>query len=453
MSKLDDAIIYKYYVKGKLVFTSPLVLGCGEESNSDNDIIRNWNQKVFIPASGIAGPTRHYLDSVLEPDEAQENKLIRLIFGEKEKKSKQSLITFYDGDNVEDCQITIRDGVAIEEFTKTAEDKAKYNYEIMEPGATCRFRVELTIRGNSDINNDDLVSKCESVLFLVLDGFKNSNIRIGAKNARGFGEVKLVDAKILKLDLSKPDARETWVGFTWSDFGEGNVQIDGLTHTLKASQNTTNMKVEFNMPYSMLIRAPNPESAEEDVAHLSSKGNPVVSGTSWVGALRNAIIQVARDIDKLKEIKKLMEPLFGYAKKSEDVPNYEDRAQKSRIYISESVIENSTPLNYTRNKIDRFTGGALDTALFTEKATYGGQIHLTIKIFDAKNFETGLVLLGIKELWHGFQSVGGGANIGRGILSGLNLTLDEEKYDATDVSENFNNIFKKYITSLVGVLK
>jgi len=452
MSRLDDAIIYKYYVKGKIVFNSPLVLGCGEESNSDNDLIRNWDQKVFIPASGIAGPTRHYLDSILETDKDQENKLICLMFGEREKDSRQSLITFYDGDNIEDCVITIRDGVAIDEFTKTAKDKAKYNYEIMEPGAYCRFRIELTIRGNKDKNNGDMVSKCENILFLVLEGFKNGNIRIGAKNARGFGEVRLTDSIILKLNLSTKD-REKWIDFNWSDFREGNIQHEELTHTLNTIQNETKLKVNFIVPYSMLIRAPNPDPAEEDVAHLSSKGKSIVPGTSWVGALRNAINQVARDIDKVEEVKKLMEPLFGYAKKSTEEPIYEARAQKSRIYISESVIENSSPLNYTRNKIDRFTGGALDTALFSEKATYGGNIQLNIRLIDAKDYEKGLVLLGIKELWHGFQPVGGGANIGRGILNGIKIKLDAEEYDANDFNVNFNSIFKKYITTLVGVLK
>ena len=452
MSDIEDVVIYKYYVEGKLIFKSPLVLGCGEESNSDKDISRDWYDKVFIPASGIAGPTRHYLDSILEDDKDQEHELIRQIFGEREKESRQSLITFYDGDKMEKCVVNIRDGVAIDYFTKTAKDTAKYNYEIMEPGASCRLRIELTIRGNKDKDNDEMVSKFENILFLVLEGFTNGNIRIGAKTARGFGEVELIDIKILKLNMVEAEDRDNWLNFDWKDFKEGNIQLNNLTHSLKTIQNKTNISVKFLIPHSLLIRAPNPDPSEEDVAHLSSNGKPVVSGTSWVGALRNAIIQVARELDKIEKIKKIMEPLFGYAKTREKEPNYDLRAQKSRLFINESVIEKGIPLNYTRNKIDRFTGGAVDTALFTEKATFGGNVELNIWINNAKEYEKGIVLLGIKELWHGLQLVGGGSNIGRGILEGVKIKLDAEEYDIKDINDDFNDIFKKYFKSLADVL-
>ena len=452
MSDIEDIVIYKYYVKGKLLFKSPLVLGCGEESNSDKDISRDWYGKVFIPASGIAGPTRHYLDSILEDDKDQEHELIRQIFGEREKDSRQSLITFYDGDNMEKCVVNIRDGVAIDYFTKTAKDNAKYNYEIMEPGASCRFRIELTIRGNKDKNNDEMVSKFENILFLVLEGSTNGKIRIGAKTARGFGEIELIETKILKLNMVKAEYRDKWLNFDWEDFKEGNLHLNNLTNSLKTIQNTTYISVKFLIPYSMLIRAPNPNPSEEDVAHLSSNGEPVVSGTSWVGALRNAIIQVARELDKIEQVKEIMEPLFGYVKTREKEPNYNIRAQKSRLFVNESDIEKSIPLNYTRNKIDRFTGGAVDTALFTEKAIFKGNVELNIWIKDAKEYEKGLVLLGIKELWHGLQPIGGGSNIGRGILKGVKIKLDAEEYDFKDFNDDFNDIFEKYFKSLTDVL-
>ena len=452
MSDIEDVVIYKYYVKGKLIFKSPLVLGCGEELNSDKDISRDWYGKVFIPASGIVGPTRHYLDSILEEDKDREHELIRQIFGEREKESRQSLITFYDGDKMEKCLVNIRDGVAIDYFTKTAKDNAKYNYEIMEPGASCRFRIELTIRGNKDKDNDEMVSKFENILFLVLEGFTNGNIRIGAKTARGFGEVELIDIKILKLNMVEAEDRDNWLNFDWKDFKEGNIQLNNLTNSLKTIQNKTNISVKFLISHSLLIRAPNPDPSEEDVAHLSSNGEPVVSGTSWVGALRNAIIQVARELDKIEQVKKIMEPLFGYAKTREKEPNYDLRAQKSRLFINESVIEKSIPLNYTRNKIDRFTGGAVDTALFTEKATFGGNVELNIWINNAEEYEKGIVLLGIKELWHGIQPVGGGSNIGRGVLEGVEIKLDAEEYNIKNTNDDFNNIFKKYFKSLADVL-
>jgi CRISPR/Cas system CSM-associated protein Csm3 (group 7 of RAMP superfamily) len=449
---IDDVIIFKYYVKGKLKFKSPLVLGCGEESNSDKDLIRNWHEKVFIPGFGIAGPSRHFLDSILEDDGKEEHQLIRQVFGEREKDSRQSLITFYDGDQMENVTIKIRDGVALDYLTKTAKDKAKYNYEIMESGAHCRFRIELTIRGKQ---KKDEVSKIENILFLILNGFSKGDIRLGAKNARGFGEVELCDIKILKLDISNEKHRDKWIGFDWDDFNEGNIQMGELPQSLKTIQNRDEIKVEFKIPYSMLIRAPNPDPEEEvDVVHLSSNGKSIITGPTWAGVLRNSIFQISREIDEQKGIEEIVEKLFGFAKTREKVPKYEDRAQKSRIFIKESIIEKNMLSNHTRNKIDRFSGGTVDTALFTEKPSFGGEVVLDIGINNAKEYEKGLVLLGIKEMWHGLQPIGGGSNIGRGILEGCKITINaSEEYNIKDISVDFNDKLKKYLTPLVDELR
>ena len=204
----------------------------------------------------------------------------------------------------------------------------------------------------------------------------------------------------------------------------------------------------------MLIRAPNPDPKEEDVVHLSSNGKSVITGPTWGGALRNAIFQISREINKLNIIEKMTENLFGFAKTREKVPNYEDRAQKSRIFIKESIIESNTLLNYTRNRIDPFTGGTVDTALFSEKSSHGGNVVLNISIKDVKEYEIGLILLGIKEMWHGLQSVGGGSNIGRGILEGGKIIINDiEIYDIEDIKSKFNDKFEKYLTPLAGGLK
>ncbi|KKN48318.1 hypothetical protein LCGC14_0654100 [marine sediment metagenome] len=451
LAKIDDIIIFKYYVKGKLLFKSPLVLGSGEESNSDKDLIRNWYNKVFIPGFGIAGPSRHFLDSILEDDGKEEHELIRQVFGEREKDSRQSLIIFYDGDQMENVTINIRDGVALDYLTKIAKDTAKYNYEIMEPGAHCRFRIELTIRGKQE---KEEVSKIENILFLILNGFSKRDIRLGAKNARGYGEVELCDVKILKLDISNEKDRDKWIGFEWDDFKEGNIHMGELPQSLKTIQTRDEIKVEFKIPYSMLIRAPNPDPKEEDMVHLSSNGKSIITGTTWAGALRNSLFQISREIDKQKGIEEIVEKLFGFAKTRGKVPKYENRAQKSRIFIKESIIENNELLNNTRNKIDRFSGGTVDTALFTEKPSFGGEVVLNIVINNAKEYEKGLVLLGIKEMWHGLQPIGGGSNIGRGILEGCKITINtSEEYDIKDINVDFNEKLEKYLTPLVGELE
>ena len=55
-------------------------------------------------------------------------------------------------------------------------------------------------------------------------------------------------------------------------------------------------------------------------------------------------------------------------------------AQQSMIVIGESVLKNSVPLVTTRNKINRFSAATVDGALYTEKAYFGGETQLEIKI-------------------------------------------------------------------------
>ena len=74
----------------------------------------------------------------------------------------------------------------------------------------------------------------------------------------------------------------------------------------------------------------------------------------------------------------------------------------------------------------RATGGVLDPHLFDEQPLFGNgnacvQLELTLK--NPKSEEIGLLMLALKDLWTGDLPVGGGANVGRGRLQGVQATL------------------------------
>ena len=45
----NDQIVERIYIKGELELVSPLILGSGEEENTDIDVLRDWEGKPFIP--------------------------------------------------------------------------------------------------------------------------------------------------------------------------------------------------------------------------------------------------------------------------------------------------------------------------------------------------------------------------------------------------------------------
>jgi len=120
----------------------------------------------------------------------------------------------------------------------------------------------------------------------------------------------------------------------------------------------------------------------------------------------------------------LTNDLFGYVK--EDKKD----AKASRIIIRESLIDGGELLTYTRNKVDRFTGGVVDSALFDEMPHYHGKVKLNIAIKKPEKWEIGLILLALKDMGNGIQPVGGGANIGRGILKAQKISIQSDTIES-----------------------
>jgi hypothetical protein len=80
----------------------------------------------------------------------------------------------------------------------------------------------------------------------------------------------------------------------------------------------------------------------------------------------------------------------------------------------------------TRVKIDRFTGGAFESALFTEQPAVGKpetRVTLDLTLRNPANAEVGLLLLLLKDLWTGDLPIGGESGVGRGRLKGITATL------------------------------
>ena len=79
-----------------------------------------------------------------------------------------------------------------------------------------------------------------------------------------------------------------------------------------------------------------------------------------------------------------------------------------------------------RVSIDRFTGGALETALFNEQPVFGGKdsrLTLTLCLREPGEAEIGLLLQLLKDLWTGDLPVGGQGSVGRGRLQGFSARL------------------------------
>ena len=378
----------KIYYFVELKSQSPLSIGNGETELTDHDLIRDSKGMPFIPATSIAGACVHYLTS-------DEQKIMNPI---TEDGKIQSPFFISDAILLNTCKTSIRDGIALNE-NKITKDGAKYDMEILERDSEFSFRIEVTVR------DKDETETMKAIVNKILASINKGNILFGLKSKRGFGKLKVENVYI-------------------KDFKDESIDT---------------IEVELKQLGGISIRSYSAKAGEVDFEHIKSNGEPIIPGTSWNGLIRKQV-EYYNEIFYKNGFKYDTEKIFGYVN--------ENKGQASKIIIEESIIDGGKEISLTRNKIDRFSGGAADSALFSEKAWFNGTTKLTIKLPAQNNYIRLLILLTIKDIENGLIALGGQTAIGRGIfevenvyLNGELINLDDKisKFDCSELSKNGGN--------------
>ena len=166
-----------------------------------------------------------------------------------------------------------------------------------------------------------------------------------------------------------------------------------------------------------------------DAEQTTSNDKPIIPGTSLKGVIRHRAEKILKTMMDKSSAEVKIKDLFGWV----DNKTKSD-AIKGRIAVGECVINGGILKKQTRIKVDMFTGGAMDGALFSELPLWGDgntTIDVDIKIKDAHKFDIALILQVMKDLWTGNLSIGGEASIGRGRFEGQKLTMTFGKKSAS----------------------
>jgi CRISPR/Cas system CSM-associated protein Csm3 (group 7 of RAMP superfamily) len=413
-----DKIIKRIYIKALAVLESPAIITAGENLNTDKDINIDKKGNAVIQGTALAGIFRQYLaGSCKIKDEPPE---LKELFGNDHSRTADSTLSnIYISDSyITSPKIGKRDGVKLELFNKIAVDQSKYDYEILYPGQKFDIKIEVIIREK----HEKYEQAFRNYLAQLLDGLKNSKISIGAKTSRGFGKIKIGENQsITVLDMNKKQDIETWINFDWKTF-PSNTTLANLGTAVQHEQYIT-IETELLIEKTLMIRSyaqdPNEES---DYRHITEEGKGIIPGTSWAGAFRHHIAKLLLDLNTT-DYEKIIEELFGF------VDEKTKTARRSSIIFEESKITQAKSLYMTRVKIDRFTSGAYDSALFNENPNIKGKTKLTIKVRKDKEKYIGLIIMAIQDLKHGIMSLGGETSIGRGTFTTTEdskLTIDGE---------------------------
>lgn len=482
----------------------PLLTGAslaGALRNYVNEYLNNYVQKKDERSEQVL-----WLEKVdIHPDKTKRQKgQVERLFGaaRRDDEGDQSPLIVHDAlsESPAAQSVELRDGVRIDPKSRTAAEGAKYDLQLLPAGTTFDIGFELIV-------TESMLAKLPQIrqtLALALYGLQSGHIHLGGRKRRGFGECRVTEWQVWRYDLTKAADLKAWLVHGRDDgpsphkktpeTGTDIRSLLGETVDLPNDQRRLFTIIgKFEIDGSILIRAGFEAEYAPDTAHLESRRNgqmtPVLSGTSLAGVMRSQALRIAHTVsgngDSAAEFVRC---LFGYMPTDERESDTLKAA--SRVLVKETEITGYKKLVQSRVAIDRFTGGALESALFTEQPVFGGQTQITFSVRPPLELlvnenskqqsqeaakerekkrqqvekrwqaEKGLLLLVLKDLWTGFLPVGGEASVGRGRLKGVDGAVEDEngRWQINKPGQNFLSgddpaILQTYVDEFVAWMK
>ena len=434
-------------IEGVLHFTSPLIIGSGDNDSADIVVLKDLEGSPYIPGTSLAGALRHYFYNNINEKELNTEQA-RYFWGGGRSDSdadfgQQSFLYVSDLKPRNKTTVVVRDGVKIGPYG-IVEDQMKYDYEVVEPGVDFGLHLEVKIMEKIDYDY------FQKILTSILTSMEECKIFLGAMTTKGFGRFILKQVKIWKYDFARLQDVFAWLAQEKTELQK----TEAYKETgLEKSENDFSLEAVFKIKNSLIVRSYSTNAAEPDATHIKSAGRNVLPGTSIKGAIRtraNRIINTIGDLDDEE-----LHELFGWASDKK-----KEKKFKSRLIVEETFIQNVCREIQARVKIDRFTGGVINAALFDSmplwpKADQDDMVTIKIKVKNCKPWEAGLMLLILKDLWTGDLPIGGEKSIGRGVLEGLSVRInyDNKKYEIVENCGQLHIIGnKKELETLINAL-
>ena len=428
-----ESVRRRLHVEGKLLLKAPLLIGTGsndDKNQTDIQILKGKDGIPFIPGTSLTGVLRQYV-------EEDDPRAAALLFGEDVEHPSayelklQSSIILYDI-KLRNAEIVRRDSVNIDGLTGTGIKQGKFDYEAIDQGAHGIFAADIIWRGIHEKEKELLDNKLERLWNHLSDG-----IHLGARTAIGFGRAVLEDIEIDCYDFQDP-----------ADTAAYFLNKPSKSHKIfkhKASEhaypsNNFIVDADFALKSGLLVRdydkshmEDSSENSIDAIMLRDSDGNWLIPGTSLKGVLRHRAEYILQSMGRDTDI---LESLMG--PDPAKLRSHLSPKLRSRFRVDEvrMVAANLKAYPQSRNRVDRFTGGTIDAALFTmvpvwQKDPAEKALSMHWEIHNAQPWEIGLALLLLKDMWLGKIAIGGGKSVGHGRLSGLQACLH---YDGSTIS-------------------
>ncbi|MBP7642563.1 MAG: hypothetical protein KA767_04445 [Saprospiraceae bacterium] len=436
----NDILTKAWVIKATLKNVSPLIMGDGE-GDTDKIIQKNAGGLPIINGSAFKGCLRTAFEENIDSAGDSKDSKSKIYFWGSEmnnNKTKEDLqsqshlriidIRFKEPQAI---NVSILDGIKIAHDTQIVEDKAKYDYEVINNEAEFEVTMEIMLRdGMGEIDFKYQISGIKHIL-------EKNLLQLGAFTSAGFGKLQCIKITVSEFSF-KADAK-AWFQYKLS--GDLTSNFNPVEIKLQTKEKLI-LEAEFNLYGSIMAGAstdkPDQYGFDSDKTQYHFNKKPALIGKAIKGSIRHRMLQILNTLGVANSYQKLYE-LYGWGAKTKSYKETEteeekalssmgEESRKSRLDVAFTYIHGTKPTLQDRIKIDRFTQGTVDGAKFDSVPEWSvnkneTQLKLRFALDKPQNWETFLLIQVLKDLWHSDLAIGGEKNVGRGTLIGKKATL------------------------------
>lgn len=443
----------RWVIQGDLELETATHFGGSGRSFTDMPLLRDAleDDKPLLTGASLAGALRSHLADCAAGYSQDESSAVAELFGgaprtatprkkplqDEDQGSQSSLVIFDSVGVLAGGAIESRDGVSIDATSGTAKEGKKFDLEVLPAGTRFEIRMDLLVSSTEEEPGQ------VGALATALRALEEGEINLGARGTRGLGKCRVSSWRVGRFALDSAGAWKTWLATDPENPLAAAEPQQRLTDAIVAAlpgetamasladqRDRFSAKLTLSWPQAgLLVRSAGSEPEDPDSVHLRSGGEAVLPGTSVAGALRARATRICRLFSADAEgAEAVVAGVFGPRMGDRTPGEEENEAAASRLRVSENTVpagEEVHRLQPSRIRVDRFTGGVVHGALFTEEPLYGGRTELKLELRSPQPGEMGLILLLIKDLLTGDLPLGGTSSVGRGVAAGsASLTLE-----------------------------
>lgn len=437
--------IIKFIARFLVEAETPLFVGSGQSSLLKDALVqKDANGFPMIPGTSLAGLIRHSFSKSKTTERAAK------IFGDSkggdtgtgsllkvspalmmldEKKVSEGLLFDEKWDSLKQQfnHLPVRQHVRMTD-KGVAVKNGLFDNEVVFKGTRFVFELELT----------DYTGEFDKDWNNILKNVSSPDFRIGAGSRNGYGSLKVLKVQSIRFDLRTEMNKylELSPSFDVIDWNK----IEDPKNKEKASNSSkTHYQLKLRPdPFFIFGSGYGDEDVdntpvEEEVVKYTPQGiqfvkESVVPGSSVKGAIShrvafhyNKTMKRWAGTEDAKLNNEAVEELFGKAGKGEKEPKA-GKVYINDIFLVSEKVSNDKIFNHVA--IDRFTGGALEGALFSEKVSYLKEDELNIDLFLEQGIDEGYQEAfkeALMDICKGLLPLGGMTTRGHGIFTGCLL--------------------------------